>query len=242
MTCRHRILLADDETGFAKITAGLFGKSGYRCDYASTGWSARKLLHENRYDALISDIRMPGNHDLMLAREAPRVRAEMPIVLITAYPSITTAVQAIELPVAAYMIKPFDFAELLDKVERVILEAEKDRSRDCRFANLMRWRRDLERFAETFGFSERGPETEIKKALVRITHNLRLIEQLSEDFPVETSICPSGSCGRLEELVQAVQETTQILEATKGSFKSKKLGKLRTKLEEVVRSLKSNAN
>jgi DNA-binding NtrC family response regulator len=118
-----RILIADDEEVFLKYTAGLFEKAGYACDCAQDAPSAVQMLHERRYDAVISDIRMPGNPDLRLASETAKIQKGVPVILVTGYPSMRSAVRAVELPVSAYVEKPVEFGELLSKVRTAILES-----------------------------------------------------------------------------------------------------------------------
>jgi DNA-binding NtrC family response regulator len=118
-----RILLADDEEDFLRYTAALFQKEGYECDCVTDGYSAVEKLKKRRYDAVISDIRMPGNADLRLARETARLQDGVPVILVTAYPSTDTAIPAVSLPVKAYVEKPVEFGDLLATVDGAILES-----------------------------------------------------------------------------------------------------------------------
>jgi DNA-binding NtrC family response regulator len=129
-----RILLADDEEDFLKFTATLLEKEGYTCDCVTDGATAVELLRTRRYDAVISDIRMPGNPDLRVVREANELQDGVPVILVTAYPSMGTAKRAVELPVTAYVEKPVEFQELLSKVRGAILTSyERRRAEgDCR--------------------------------------------------------------------------------------------------------------
>ncbi len=129
---RARILLADDEEDFLRFTANLFEKEGYECDCATDAPSAIEKLEQRRYDAVISDIRMPGNDELKLVRETARIQKGVPVILVTAYPSMDTAVPAVELPVRAYVEKPVEFRELLTRVDGAILESrDSKRAKGC---------------------------------------------------------------------------------------------------------------
>lgn len=129
-----RILIADNEEDFLRFTAKLLEKEGYQCDCVTDGPSAVAMLRTRRYDALISDIRMPGNPDLRVVREASRIQDGIPVILVTAYPSMRTAKKAVELPVTAYVEKPVEFQELLSKVRGAILVSSGQRleNTDCR--------------------------------------------------------------------------------------------------------------
>jgi len=121
MASQGRILIADDEKAFLNNSADLFRKKGYVCDCVPDGAEAVDLLRTHRYDVVISDIRMPGNSDLRLAQEVDRLQGGVPVILVTGYPSMDTAVRAIELPVVAYVEKPVEFNKLLTLVKTVIL-------------------------------------------------------------------------------------------------------------------------
>lgn len=183
-----RILIADDEEDFLKYTAGLFEKVGYACDCVLDAPSAVQMLRQRRYDAVISDLRMPGNSDLRLAGETAKVQRGVPVILVTAYPSMRSAVQAIELPVSAYVEKPVEFGELLSKVRAAIQE------------------------------SRRRPPAP------------------------DENICRVGRCGRLDTVFQILSDTVSELRSTKSAFKSKRIGRLRRKIEEFIGQLKSELN
>ncbi len=112
-----RILIADDEESFLLSTAELLRDEGYECVCASDARIATAMLDKEGYDLLIADIKMPGNSDLEFIKELPRMVKGMPVILVTGYPSLSSAIQSIPLPVIAYLIKPFEFSELLAQVE-----------------------------------------------------------------------------------------------------------------------------
>jgi DNA-binding NtrC family response regulator len=111
------ILIADDEETFLYSTADLLRKEGYHCDCAPDGQTAAKMLRKDDYDLLIADIRMPGNGDLELIRDLPRIAEGLPVILVTGYPSMTTALESFHLPVVAYLTKPVEWQELLASVK-----------------------------------------------------------------------------------------------------------------------------
>jgi DNA-binding NarL/FixJ family response regulator len=124
MTGSARLLLADDEETFRTSVAVLLRREGYLCDVASTAGEATKHLGENGYDLLITDLRMPGNMDLELLKAAAASGGMLPVIVVTAYPSVPTAIEALRCAVVDYLVKPFDFEELLRAVRRA-LEARK---------------------------------------------------------------------------------------------------------------------
>lgn len=119
-----RILLADDEETFRTSVAVLLRREGFECDVASSADEAAKLLSEGQYDLLITDLRMPGNNDLELLRGVAGGRGLLPVIVVTAFPSVPTAIEAMRCAVVDYLVKPFDFDDLLRSVRRA-LEARK---------------------------------------------------------------------------------------------------------------------
>lgn len=120
MTGTARLLLADDEETFRSSVAVLLRREGYLCDVASTAGEASKHLSENVYDLLITDLRMPGNMELELLKAAAGSGGTLPVIVVTAYPSVPTAIEAVRCAVVDYLVKPFDFDELLRAVRRAL--------------------------------------------------------------------------------------------------------------------------
>ena len=120
MTNLGRILIADDEEIFLNSMADLLRQAGYQCDCAPDAIVAAELLRGAEYDLLIADIKMEGNFELEFIQDLPQIATGMPVILVTGYPSMKSAIQSVQLPVVAYLIKPFEFKELLEQVEKAI--------------------------------------------------------------------------------------------------------------------------
>jgi two-component system nitrate/nitrite response regulator NarL len=96
----------------------LLRREGYQCDVAaSAGEAIDRLTTQGPYDLLITDLRMPGNTELELLKAAA---GSIPIVVVTAYPSVPTAIESLRAAVVDYLVKPFDFEELLRAVRRAL--------------------------------------------------------------------------------------------------------------------------
>jgi len=115
-----RILLADDEENFLMATKEILQDQGYQCDCAADAATAAKMLESAEYDLLISDIKMPGNDELEFIETLPQLAEGMPVILVTGYPSTKTAIHSVELPVVAYIAKPFNYDDLLEKMQSSI--------------------------------------------------------------------------------------------------------------------------
>ena len=117
----HRnVLVVDDDDTFLSSTADLLRRDGYTGDTAPDGPTARDSLARVSYDLLVADIQMPGNERLELVHRVQEVSSDLPVIIVTAYPSIQSAVESVHLPVIAYLLKPFDFSDLRAQVKRGI--------------------------------------------------------------------------------------------------------------------------
>ena len=114
-----RVLLADEEETFRSSVAVLLRREGYQCDVAASGSEVLELLDREQYDLLITDVRLPGNTDFELLRVAA-LSGVLPVIVVTAYPSLPTAIEAVRCAVVDYLVKPFDFEELLRAVRRAL--------------------------------------------------------------------------------------------------------------------------
>ena len=122
-----RILLADDEETFLKATAELLKLNGYQSETANNASEALRLIQQGHYDLLISDIKMPGNIDLNFIKEVKRIDKCLPVMLITGYPELKTAIESVNLSVGAYLVKPLEFKDLLFHIKRVLVEKNKNK-------------------------------------------------------------------------------------------------------------------
>ena len=114
-----RLLIVDDELHVRESLSRWFIEDGYDVVTASSGKDALALLGETPVDVIITDIRMPGMDGLELQRRIREVNPNVAIVLITAYASVSTAVQALKEGAYDYVTKPFDPEEL----SRVVAKA-----------------------------------------------------------------------------------------------------------------------
>lgn len=132
MSQTPRLLLVDDEETFLWATAELLRDEGYLCDCATDGYQALDFLSAHRYQLLIADLQMPGNMQFELIEKLEHLAPAMPVILVTGYPSLDSAIRAVELPVIAYLIKPFDFDDLLRPLRKTLQSPSPDQSRQRR--------------------------------------------------------------------------------------------------------------
>ena len=237
-----RILIADDDEVFLDSIAELLERESYACDRAPDSQTATEMLRGAQYDVLISDFRMPGNERLEFVRQVGATAEGLPIILVTAHPSLSSALDSFHLPVVAYLVKPFQFADLLARVEASIENSKLLRSLNAARRRLKDWHNDLDRVERAMPASIRHGASAPVAAFAEIAfHNMfgalldlrQLTQALTVEDP-EREACHLFNCPKLGALSEAVDETLATLRRTRGAFKSKELGKLRSKLRELV--------
>ncbi len=242
---KGRILVADDEETFLNATADLLRREGYLCDTATNASTAAELLEKNVYDLLIADIKMPGNPNLELIQKMPMIAEGMPVILMTGYPSVDSAIRSLNLPVSAYLVKPLDFEELLEHVQRAIgrhhLFLTMRRVQD----RLKHWQTDLQN-TEHVMLQEAGQTSAVPLdlfldlTLANIVASLGDLRSLIEGLHKEegsAGVCHLLGCPRPASFLKTLHEVIEVLKKTKSAFKSKELGELRQKLESLAQKM-----
>jgi DNA-binding NtrC family response regulator len=126
-----RTLVVEDDTAVVEALRESFQDSGLDIDYAADGESALKKLPE--VDLLVTDLRLPGMEGTELLKEARRRKPEIEVVIMTAYGTIPSAVEAMRRGARAYLTKPFDPEELIFHI-RTVEETLKLREMAFRFS------------------------------------------------------------------------------------------------------------
>jgi len=114
------ILIADDEKTFRDTLAKVLIEEGYEVVTAPNGEVALQEISNQEFDLAFCDIRMPGIDGLQLLKEIRKVSPHTSVIIITAYGSIESAVQALKMGAYDYIVKPLIFDEVLVKVKNII--------------------------------------------------------------------------------------------------------------------------
>lgn len=243
-----RILLADDEETFRKATATLLEQEGYRCDSVQNSEHASRLLM-SEHDVLISDIRMPGNMQFEFLRDVRTRFPLLPIVLVTGYPSVQTAVEALRLGFTDYLLKPVDWPDLRRAVADAVKKTSLVRMTTSVREEASRLVASLEHLQETLpqlgsGANERELAWSLDTFLAQsfssmavLSSRIRsvLTSQMQGRAEAPTDVCRMMACPRLAVYREALEGTVEVLEKTKIAFRSKDLGLLRGKIEQLLR-------
>jgi len=119
---RPRVLVADDEPSVRELLAKTLALAEYDVDVAIDGRAAVERLRVLSYDLLITDLKMPGADGLTVIREARRLKADIPIIIITGFSSEASAIEAANLGVSGYLTKPFRVPRVLSVAARALGE------------------------------------------------------------------------------------------------------------------------
>src|SRR6266480_5511079 len=115
-----RILIADDDEVSRQLFAETLEEEGYRVDRAQSGDEALSLLRDGLYELLIIDVRMPGITGLEVTRILHEKNSSLPIIVMTAFGSIETAIEAIHEGAFDFISKPMNLEELKKTVSRAL--------------------------------------------------------------------------------------------------------------------------
>ena len=146
MESAGHLLIADDEEMFLLATADLLRQEGFTVACARCASEARALLAQERFEVLISDIRMPGNPGLELLKGIPQPNTGLPVILVTGFPSMGTALEALGSSVLAYLLKPLDFQDLVSHVRRGVALRRVQAIAEDSSRRFQRWSEEMKAF------------------------------------------------------------------------------------------------
>lgn len=115
-----RVLLVDDEPSILSVLSTLLKAESYEVVPVLGGEKARELIRSEAFDLMISDIVMSPVNGMELLRQAHDERPQMPVIMLTAYGSVETAIEALKLGAYDYVTKPFKVDELLITIQRAL--------------------------------------------------------------------------------------------------------------------------
>lgn len=120
MTAINRILIVDDEDNVRRMLSTAFALQGFETHCANNGRTALHLFADIHPDVVLMDIRMPEMDGIKALKEMRSHETRTPVILMTAYAEVETAVEALRCGAFDYVIKPFDLDELNLIVQRAL--------------------------------------------------------------------------------------------------------------------------
>jgi len=127
MTEQARILVIDDEESIRKSLAAVLEEKGYLVDTAENGKEAVEKSKTSLYNLALIDIRLPDMDGVQLLTAIKETIPKTVKIIITGYPSLENAIEAVNKGADAYIIKPFDMNKLLDMIKEHLKKQEEAR-------------------------------------------------------------------------------------------------------------------
>ncbi|MEE9523481.1 MAG: sigma-54 dependent transcriptional regulator, partial [Thermodesulfovibrionales bacterium] len=117
---KYRILVVDDERDICRALEFLLSRQHYDVDIAYDGTMALEKLDKSEYDLMVTDLKMEGMNGIELMEKTLEIRTGMIVVIMTAYASVESAVEAMQKGAADYIVKPFVNEDVLLTIKRLL--------------------------------------------------------------------------------------------------------------------------
>jgi two-component system response regulator HydG len=182
MTDKGTILVVDDDTAHRTMLRTLIGGWGYRIEEADDGSTAIEMVMKHPYDLILMDIRMVRVSGLEALSQIKVFNPSIPIIIMTAYSSVDSAVEALKKGAYDYLTKPLDFEVLKICIERAM------EHRQLKEENLI--------LRETL-----GKNFDTRNIVARSESMLRILDTVSRVAPTESTVLITGESGTGKELI-----------------------------------------
>ena len=132
---RTRILVIEDEERILDFLRRGLAYEGYQVDVASDGTAGLALARENPPDLVVLDWMLPELDGIEVCRRL-RAAGDVPIIMLTAKDAVTDRVEGLDAGADDYLVKPFEFEELLARIRALLRRTRSDQSGELTFADL----------------------------------------------------------------------------------------------------------
>lgn len=176
------MLIVDDETIVRESLGSWFREDGFQVEVAQSGREALEKLTKRKWDIYLIDIKMPGMDGLELQRKIKEITPDASVIIMTAYASVDTAVEAMKQGAYDYIVKPFD-PDNLQLLVRNALERKRLVSENVQLREKID---EMSRFHELVGSSP---------AMMRVLEQVQLVSQS------DTNVLIRGASGTGKELI-----------------------------------------
>jgi DNA-binding NtrC family response regulator len=116
----YRILVVDDELLIRDLLYDFFASQGWEIVVAEGGQKAVDYLKNQKFDVVLTDLKMPDIDGMDLTGRIRNLYGDLPVIIMTGYPSLDSAVEALRYKVDDYIVKPFNVNKLFKTVKRVV--------------------------------------------------------------------------------------------------------------------------
>jgi two-component system response regulator AtoC len=185
-----QILIADDDKVSCQLLAETLEGEGCRVKQVFSGDEALSSLAENTFELLITDVRMPGTSGLEVTRIVHEKYPSLPIIVMTAFGSIETAVEAIHEGAFDFISKPMNLAELKNTVSKALAQQALQR-----------------RAARSAGESDEPSHQQLSKIIGKTPAMLEVYKTIARVAPTKSTVLILGESGTGKEMIaRAIHE------------------------------------
>ena len=124
MTKMPRILVIDDEYAMRESLKDWLSEDGYQVGLAASGPEAIEMVKKSSWEVLLLDLKMPGMDGIETLKNIKEINPEIEVLMMTAYATVDTAVEAMKLGAFDYLVKPFDPDEVELLIKRIVSHKE----------------------------------------------------------------------------------------------------------------------
>lgn len=193
---KARVLIIDDEDLFRESLAGLLREEGYECHTASAGDVGLALFETVSPDVVLCDITMPGKGGIEVLDAILKIRPESLVVMITAYGTLQSAVEAFRKGASDYITKPLVIEDVLQKIGRLV--KYKNMAQEVRFL-----RREISQDLKNLTLVGQSEEMQ------------RVLDLVARVAPTRSTVLITGESGTGKELVaRAIHEMSASEQGT----------------------------
>jgi len=175
----NRILIVDDELNMRLVLRAMLKKEGYEVFVAEDGLAALNILKDNDVSAIVTDLKMPRLDGMGLLDRVTREYPSIPIIIITAYGTVNTAVDALKKGAFDYITKPFDQDDLRNVIKKAI------KTREFNQGEVMMSDEEIDRY----GIVGASPKM------------MEVYETIRQVAPATTAVLITGETGTGKELI-----------------------------------------
>lgn len=119
-----KVLVVDDEEPLRSLFKERLADAGYDVATAGSGSAAVRLLSQESFDVIVTDLKMPDGDGIMVLEAAREEHPDTEVIIMTAYASVDTAIKAMRKGATDYLCKPFDFDELFMRLDKIARKKE----------------------------------------------------------------------------------------------------------------------
>ncbi len=182
MEKKHTILVVDDDPGHRTMLKTLLTGWGYFIHEADDGSTAIEMVRTRAFDLILMDIRMIKVSGLQALTEIKALNPAIPVIIMTAFSSVETAVEALKTGAYDYLTKPLDFDELRLTMERAMEHTSlKEENRLLR--------------------ESLGSQFDLRNIIGRSQAMVRLLETVAQVAPTEATVLITGESGTGKEMI-----------------------------------------